>query len=166
MLTEAMGVTPPTLYAAFGSKEALYRDALARYFARPGYSGPRVKRDRGTAYQAVERYLHLAAVQFTHPDRPKGCMVATGTLHCVAENQGAAEAAAAMRARSLDSFIDQLEQAKRDGDLNPDADSGALARFYAAVLQGMSVQAIDGADTASLHAVADAALAAWPDGRR
>lgn len=161
MLTEAMGFTAPTLYAAFGSKEALYREALTRY-ARSDIQSGRHDGARGSAYQTVEHFLHDAAMRFSRADKPKGCMVATGSLYCGAESPGAAETAASLRAKGVAAFVEELEQAKRDGELPAETDCPALARFYTAVLQGMSVQAIDGADAASLTAIADAALNAWP----
>jgi len=159
MLTEAMGVAPPTLYAAFGSKPALYREAMARYAGR----GPRDQAaPPGSAYETVRRFLHAAAEQFTRPDRPKGCMVATGSLRCGLDAKEAVDTAALLRSKAFARFVGELEKAKGEGELAEAADPIALARFYMAVLQGMSVQAIDGGDAEALHAIADAALTAWP----
>jgi AcrR family transcriptional regulator len=159
MLTEATGFAAPTLYAAFGSKPALYREAITRYQAgdREREGGP-----EGPPYRIVERFLHTVADQFTDPARPRGCMVATGSLRCGAEGQEAVAVAASMRAEGLKQFVALLEAAKRTGEAPAETDAAALAGFFMAVVQGMSIQAIDGADAASLHAIADAALAAWP----
>ncbi|HYF62996.1 MAG TPA: TetR/AcrR family transcriptional regulator [Herpetosiphonaceae bacterium] len=159
-LTAAMGVTPPTLYAAFGSKEDLYRLALARYLERSergrgGVSG-------GSAYALIENYLRAAADRFTDPGRPRGCMVSTASLYCAAENEAARSAAAAMRAVGFAAAVAACERAKSTGELPPATDAVALARFYSAIAQGMSVQAVDGATAADLHALVDLALAAWP----
>jgi TetR/AcrR family transcriptional regulator, copper-responsive repressor len=162
-LTAAMGVTPPTLYAAFGSKEDLYREALARYLERAerGRGGA----DSGSAYELIENYLRAAADRFTDPGHPPGCMVSTASLYCAAENEAARSAAAAMRAVGFDAAVAACERAKSSGELPPATDAVALMRFYGAIVQGMSVQAVDGATAAELHAVVDLAMAAWP-GRR
>jgi AcrR family transcriptional regulator len=162
ILTDAMGVAPPTLYAAFGSKQALYAEVMKRYSI--GAAGEELAGHSldDAPYQLVARFLHTMADEFTRPGRPKGCMVATGSLRCGLDSQEAVDTAAMLRAEGFSRFIAQLEQAKCIGELPAETDSAALARFYTAVLQGMSVQAIDGADAASLHAVADTALSAWP----
>lgn len=164
MLTESMAVTPPTLYAAFGSKEELYREALARY-RHLGRQAAAVSTESGSVFSMLEHHLRAAAQRFPDPDKPKGCMVAVGSLQCGADNRNAADAVASERRAGLAGFVIQLEQAKQRGELPCDTDADALACFYAAVYQGMSIQAIDGADTARLNALVDIALAAWP-GRR
>lgn len=182
MLTQAMGCTPPTLYAAFGSKEQLYREVLAHYRDRDSWSPgshdeerlvspptlPAESPDRESprawpaCYRTVERGLREAAVRFAAAGTPKGCLVAVGALQCGAEHRAVADATAAVRTDQLAAFVAELEQAKRDGELPADTDADAVARFYAAVAQGMAVQAIDGADAARLNALVDVALAAWP----
>jgi TetR/AcrR family transcriptional regulator, copper-responsive repressor len=161
MLTEAMGVTPPTLYTAFGSKQGLYREAVTAY-AASGRGGAAPRPARLSPYEIVEAFLHSRAELFTDPSRPPGCMVATGTLRCGLDGLDAAEATTALREAGIERFVRILEAAKQAGDLPPDTDAAAIARFYIAVVQGMSVQAIDGASAADLHRVADAALRAWP----
>ena len=182
VLTEAMGCTPPTLYAAFGSKAQLYREVLTHYRDRNFQDGERQVsppalpahshhgepperqhlRARPACYRTVERGLRAAAVRFAASGAPKGCLVTVGALQCGAENRAAADATAAVRTDQLAAFVAELERAKRDGELPADTDADAVARFYAAVAQGMAVQAIDGADAARLHALVDLALAAWP----
>jgi TetR/AcrR family transcriptional regulator, copper-responsive repressor len=164
MLTEAMGVTPPTLYAAFGSKAELYRQALSCY-GQLEAAAASVEGDRGSIFSRLERHLRTAAQHFSDPNKPKGCMVAVGSLHCGADNGDIVDAAALERHTRLAYFIRELEQAKHKGELPANTDADALARFYFAVLQGMSVQAIDGANPTRLHAMAEIALGAWP-GRR
>ncbi len=160
MLTEAMGFTPPTLYAAFGCKEALYREALDRYGRRTSTKQPAASDT--SVFSMVERFLRNAAREFTRGDQPRGCMISTGSLRCAADQHAAVDAAAAHRAAAFDGFIARIEEAKRIGEVPTHTDAHALARFYAAVAQGMSVQAIDGADAAALDAMVDIALAAWP----
>ena len=160
MLTEAMGFTPPTLYAAFGSKEALYRETLDRYGRRSVGSQPAGVDT--SLFGMVERFLRNAAREFTRGDQPRGCMISTGSLRCAADQRAAVNAAATHRASAFDGFVVRVEEAKRLGELPIDTNAHALSRFYAAVAQGMSVQAIDGADATALEAMIDIAMAAWP----
>jgi len=165
MLTEAMGVTPPTLYAAFGSKEALYRKALEHYLkvARVGHG--RVLREAPSARDAVEAYLRYAADHYADPSSPPGCMVANAALQCGQEGATVRDAVADLRTLLFRTFVARVEQGRLRGELPADIDARALARFYGAVLQGMSVQAADGATPAMLGEIVDAAMRAWPAGQ-
>lgn len=161
-LTAAMGIAAPSLYAAFGSKEYLYRLALERYRAVWGGRAARALDEEPTAFGAVSRLLREAARDFTAPDHPAGCMIATAVLGCAPENQGAAEAAAGFRGIALAALRRKLETAVEVGELARGTDVEALARFYGAVVQGLSVQARDGAGESALRGVVEVALAAWP----
>ena len=165
MLTNEIGCTPPTLYAAFGSKEGLYREVVTRYRDREvtshGARGGEV-----SAYRTVEEFLRAVARAFTDPDQPRGCMVGTGALHCAPGNEAIANFAAVARTQGYQRFVATVQEARRRGELPDDTDAEAIARFYVAVVQGMSVQAIDGADREQLDALADIALTAWPGHRR
>lgn len=161
-LTGAMGVTPPTLYLAFGSKEALYREVLAFYGENEGSERSRVMREEPSARKALENYLRDAARDFSDPAKPGGCMISTSSLQCAVENQPAKDAAAAMRAKALNAFTSKLKSAQKTGEIPADTDVAALARFYAAIVQGMSVQAFDGASRTELDAMVDVAMCAWP----
>lgn len=164
-LTDAMGVTPPTLYAAFGSKEALYREALAHYGESEGSERSRVMCEERSAYRALENYLRDAARDFSDPAKPGGCMISTSSLQTAVENKPARQAAAELRAKALNAFTLKLKYAQKTGELPVDTDAVALARFYAAIVQGMSVQAFDGADTKALDNMVTFAMLAWPGKR-
>jgi AcrR family transcriptional regulator len=157
-LTGAMGVTPPTLYAAFGSKEELYREALSLYAEDEKRPIPRGLDMRGE----MEAYLRACARAFSDPAKPGGCMISTGLLQCAVENKPAKDAATALRAKALSAFTSKLKFAQKTGELPADTDAAALARFYAAIVQGMSVQAFDGASTKALDNMATVAMSAWP----
>ncbi|HEV7369680.1 TetR/AcrR family transcriptional regulator [Arenibaculum sp.] len=161
-LVEAMGITPPSLYGAFGSKEGLYREALALYGEGPGRFGPRALAEEPTARAAVARLLREAAEVFTDRSRPGGCMISTAVLSCAPEHRAVAEAVAGMRAAATDALAERIGRGIAAGELPEGTDARALARFYGAVIQGMSVQARDGADHDALAAIARTALAAWP----
>jgi AcrR family transcriptional regulator len=161
-LTSAMGITPPSLYAAFGSKEALYHEALALYQAQPGGFTPAMLVDEPTAYAAIARYLRESAAFFADARHPPGCMISTAVLSCAPEHREVAETVAGLRTAAVDAMAERIASGIVAGELPPDTDPLALAQFYGAVIQGMSIQAHDGADQATLLAIGETALAAWP----
>ena len=158
-LTAAAGCTAPTLYALFGSKEALFEEALQRYAANA--FGPRAERlDAGPADRnAMEAVLRATVEAATSADHPHGCLILTGGL--AEPGSAAAAAVAKLRAFVLEGLKRFLDRAQRDGHLGA-GDVEALARYYLAVLQGIAAQAFDGATPAELGPVVEAALAAWP----
>ncbi|PTL79477.1 TetR/AcrR family transcriptional regulator [Vitiosangium sp. GDMCC 1.1324] len=160
-LTEAMGITAPSLYAAFGSKAELYRQALERYRASQGASTPRALTEEPTARASVERLLREAARNFSSREHPRGCMISTAVLRCAEENQPVAEHVATLRAGALAALQARIEQGLAAGELPAGTDSKALARYCGAIIQGMSVQALDGASEAELLGVVDIAMLAW-----
>lgn len=161
-LVEAMGVTPPSLYAAFGSKEGLHREAVALYLNGPGRFVARALAEEPTARAAVERILREAVGIFTAKEHPRGCVVGTGELACAPEHRNVAHSIAGLRTASIDATTRRFMQAKKSGELPARVKAKVLARFYGAVIQGMSVQARDGATAAELAGIADMALRAWP----
>ena len=158
-LTSAMGITPQSLYAAFGSKAALYREALGWYRTEIGAYTMRALAEEPTAIGAFERILHDTAREFSRPGRPPGCMISTAILACATENQPVAEQLAGMRGGALHRFRARIEQAMAAGEFRADTDASSLARFLGAIIQGMSVQARDGASEADLAGIARLAVA-------
>ena len=158
-LTEAMGISAPSLYAAFGSKEDLFREAVASY-ADDSLSDRALAREP-TARGAVAAMLHDNADAYADPSTPPGCMLVLGAPVGTPEQSGIRERLAAERRAALDRLRARLDRGVADGELPPGTDTAALAGFYSTVLDGMSIKARDGASTAELHAIADAALAAW-----
>ena len=165
-LTAAMGVAPPTLYAAFGSKAQLFREAMRHYHDTCG--GLARVEDfvaEPQTYRALATYLRGIAQAFADPTHPPGCMVSTAGLHGAADSEAASRTAAEFRGQLIDLMQKKFEAAQRTGQLGAAIDAAALARFYTAVIQGMSAQACDGADAAALAGLAEVALAAWPGER-
>jgi AcrR family transcriptional regulator len=160
-LTEAMGINRPSLYAAFGNKEALFRKALDRYvertmvFVRDAINEP-------TAGGVAERLLRSAADMVTNPHDPPGCLTVRGALSS-GEEADLIRLELALRRSEGEALIrKRFEQAKRDGELPPGDNPADLARYLATVYQGMSVQAAGGATRRQLRRVAETALRAWP----
>jgi TetR/AcrR family transcriptional regulator, copper-responsive repressor len=161
-LTTAIGIAPPSLYAAFGSKEALFREALALYGRRYGGLLNEPMSASGSARAAVEQMLQSAARQFADSKHPLGCMVAAGELQA-SEAQGALVAeVAGLRQAAQQAIRTRLNRARQAGELPADADTAALASFFAMTIQGMAVQARDGAKPARLKRLAELAMMAWP----
>ena len=152
-LTTAMGITPQSLYAAFGSKADLYREALGWYGAAIGMPHDKVL-DAPRVLDSLAAWLEILAIRFTDPAHPPGCMVATAVLGCATENDPVARLVAALREAMIARICWRLERARAEGEMQSDADPAAVARFIGAIIQGMSVQARDGASQAELQALA------------
>ncbi|MGV8927989.1 MAG: TetR/AcrR family transcriptional regulator [Ewingella sp.] len=161
-LTRAMGVTPPSLYAMFGSKEELYRQALDHNITQESKCRSEILQGEMSAYEALAFYLYDVAQSVTDPSKPRGCIVSTAVLQYSEENENVAKAVAARRDASIQLIKTRFARAIDEGDLPVDTNTEALARFYSAVVQGMSAQACDGVCTEMLKRMVDIALAAWP----
>jgi AcrR family transcriptional regulator len=160
-LTAAMGINAPSLYAAFGSKDALYREAMALYEEGDGVELGRQIAEAPSARAAIEAYLMRSAALFTRSGKPAGCMVVLSVIHgagtspqtCTALRDARAEAQAIIEAR--------LRRAVETGELPATCGPTGIASFYVTVQQGMSIRARDGATLPELGAIAQAAMAAW-----
>ncbi|WP_181780176.1 TetR/AcrR family transcriptional regulator [Pseudonocardia pini] len=161
-LTRAMGIAAPSLYAAFGSKQELYRESLQLYVRTLGRLGVANLGSAASARDGVHAVLRAAAEAFTRPGFPPGCMVGIGSLRCAEDNRVAEEATTELRSATHAMLLARLRQAQADGELPESADPTAMADLYAAVLEGMSVVATDGATRTRLLATADLAMAGWP----
>lgn len=160
-LTEAMGINRPSLYAAFGNKESLFRKALDRYAEGPA-SYVRKALDEPTARQMAESLLFGGIELLCDPKTPRGCLAVHGALACGDEAENVREELCARR-KSLELAVRRrLQKARAEGDLPQRVDPAALAGFLTAVAHGLAVQAAGGAGRKELKRVAEIALAAWP----
>ncbi len=150
-LTSAMGIAPPSLYAAFGSKQDLFEEAAVRYQDAPGAFNGRAL-DEPTVRGSVARLLHDAAIEYTRSGQPHGCMILTEPL--LGDHRKRSRAALATR------IADGVSTA----ELPADTDVDVLVNYVTVVLTGMSAQARDGATRQDLLSVAEAAMKAWPAG--
>lgn len=160
-LTRAMGINRPSLYAAFGDKEALFRRALDRYADGPA-AHVRAALDQPTARAVVDHFLRRMADLITNPRNPAGCLNVQGGLACDASAEPIREQLALRRAAGERALRQRLKRAKAEGDLPRDANPTDLARYVATVAHGMSVQAAGGARRSQLRRVVQTVLRAWP----
>lgn len=160
-LTEAMGITRPSLYAAFGNKEALFRKALDLYerekleYMHSSLSAP-------TARGVAERLLNGAVeLQLSSCD-PKGCMGVINSVACGAEAESIRAEVLARGAKAKQALTARFERARAEGDLPADTDPAALTSYLVAILQGISMQGGAGATEAELRGLVTMSLTMWP----
>jgi AcrR family transcriptional regulator len=160
-LCDAMGVRSPSLYAAFGSKEELYLEAMEHYVQTQGAVWNKLA--EGETVRAGIENLLIAGSEILPKSRPTpaGCMA---MLAAVGDEWPAAVVRVVKKVRLavLDLLRARLETAVAEGELPASADIDGLSRFYLGVFQGMAIQARDGATKAELRGVVAAAMAAWP----
>ncbi|WP_437927199.1 TetR/AcrR family transcriptional regulator [Sorangium sp. So ce291] len=160
-LTTAMGINSPSLYAAFGCKEALFREAVSLYNEVEGAAVARAVRDAPTARRAVEAMLRGNAEAYVSPGKPSGCMIVLAATLGTQESEAVRCHLAEVRRGALVELQRRLDRGVAEGDLPAGTDTAALAAFYTTVLQGLSIQARDGASREALLAIVDCAMAAW-----
>jgi AcrR family transcriptional regulator len=160
-LTEAMGITRPSLYAAFGNKEALFRKALDLYEREKlAYIGEALQAP--TSRGVAERLLRGALEMQTSDCEPRGCLRVISSVACGAEAESIRAEVLARRASSQQALLDRFQRAKADGDLPAHIEAEGLANYLGAILQGMAVQAGGGASREQLETLVETSLAMWP----
>ncbi|BCK54729.1 TetR/AcrR family transcriptional regulator [Nocardia wallacei] len=161
-LTSAMGINSPSLYAAFGSKEQLFRESVGLYGCTEGGYTARALREEPTARTAIEAMLRDNARAYVDGTTPRGCMVVLAGSTYTTRNTTIRDFLVEKRRATVEDIRHRLERGVAEGDLPAATDTAELADFYATVLFGLSVQARDGADLPQLSRTIDRALAAWP----
>ncbi|KQM20648.1 TetR/AcrR family transcriptional regulator [Novosphingobium sp. Leaf2] len=160
-LTEAMGITKPSLYACFGNKEALFKKALDLYERdKLKYIGTAL--EAKTAHEVAERLLNCALATHCGASDPQGCLGVISMVGCTAEAESIRADVVARRASSEAAVVRRFEQAKADGDLPESVCPTKLASCLMTVLQGLSVKAQGGAKREDLQGAIDTFLTMWP----
>lgn len=160
-LTEAMGINSPSLYAAFGSKEELYREAVQHFAATESDDILAPLLNAPTARAAIEGYLMASAKTFTRPGRPPGCMVVLSAVNAIGVGDETNRILREMRAGSVSMIEERLRRAIAEAELPASLDPHPIASYYVTVQQGMSIQARDGASRQMLEMIVQGAMAAW-----
>lgn len=160
-LTSAMGINSPSLYAAYGSKEGLFRAVLERYEARRDqfmeevFAAP-------TAREVARLFLHGVAdfAADTGGQNQPGCLLLQSGMTC--GDSAIPDELARHRAEKEKALCERFARAQTEGDLPRNAVPAALARYVMAIANGMCVQAASGASAQELHDVADLGLSSFP----
>jgi AcrR family transcriptional regulator len=160
-LQKAMGgINAPSFYAAFGSKEKLFREAVALYRATMAESVAQAFGSEPTARGAIEAMLRRSMEIFCNRNNPSGCLLMLGDANC--SNASVREHLREMRLKAPGMIRKRLEQGVRDGDVREDLDVGAIASFYTTFAYGLALRARDGASREAMKSSVDGAMAAWP----
>jgi AcrR family transcriptional regulator len=160
-LTTAMGIGSPSLYAAFGSKEALFLEAAKLYDATEGSLNWRALQTAPTAREATEGVLMDTAAAFGRKGKPAGCLTVLSALNVTDANQTIRQALRGKRELCIEALEARLRRAVEVGELSRELDIRSVATFYVTVHQGMSIQSRDGASSETLMRIARAAMSAW-----
>lgn len=161
-LTRAMGITPPSLYTAFGDKRRLFREAVDRYLGGVG-AVTRTIAEAATAQAAAHDLLTAAAMGDTGEQTPAGCLLASSIVSASAEAEGIRAELAAIRGAIETALRVRIERDVEHGLLSPETDAEALAGHVFAVVQGMSTLAKDGAARDKLLRVVATTMTCWPE---
>jgi AcrR family transcriptional regulator len=160
-LTEAMGITRPSLYAAFGNKEALFRKALDLYECeKMHYVGQALAQP--TARKVAETMLRGAVENMTSTDQPRGCLGVITSFSAGPDAQPIREELMERGKVIHQSVVERFERAQAEGDLPAHIDVAGLADLLKALFQGISVQASNGAAREELDRLVETGLALWP----
>jgi AcrR family transcriptional regulator len=158
-LTRAMGISAPSLYAAFGSKEELFREAVTLYDELEGPLAQQALRDAPTAGEGVEAMLRANVDAYADPGTPRGCLIVLGTATSTEENVEVRTFLAELRRQTARALRARLERGVADGDVDPGTDIEAVAAYFATVLEGLSIEARDGTPRDAMHRIVDVACA-------
>ena len=159
-LTRAMKINRPSLYAAFGNKESLFRKALDRYVTRTQIMWNDAM-SQPTARQSVEKLLH-GVLDHAGRGQIRGCLLVQGALACGTDAQPIRRELAHRRRENEILLQGRFRRAVSEGDLPPNANAPELARFVITLLHGLAVQLSGGATPRNLRPIVDTALRAFP----
>ncbi len=157
-LSAAMGLNPPSIYAAFGNKQALFERCAGHYAQSVAAYAPRAIDEEATAAKALHRYLSEAVEAFSAEERPKGCLLVSAATNCGKGGRGAQDLLAGYRQASEAMIAGRIRRGIEDGDMPSATDPDLLAKYVSVLIQGLAAQARDGATADDLHGVVELAL--------
>jgi AcrR family transcriptional regulator len=160
-LTSAMGLKPPSVYAAFGDKEKLFKAAVALYMETDG-NGIWDQLDRApTAREAIHNLLRNTAKAYSRHVPSRGCLIVLAAPQQDGASPAVCEELKQRRLTNILLFEQRLKRGVHEGELPTGLNCRAVASYYASVQHGMSILARDGANRKTLMGVADSAMAGW-----
>lgn len=162
-LTQAMQITPPALYNAYGDKKRLFLEAVGRYEQNVGCFAQKALAGETTARQAVEQLLRGAVKAFANPASPKGCLVVLGAINCTLESSDIYLELAERRRNAEMAVRARIAAGRIAGELADDTDVEALAGMVTSTLFGLALKAKDGASKTQLYKIVDQMMRMWPD---
>ncbi len=160
-LTQALGITAPSLYCSFGDKVQLFQKSIQYYLEHEACPLALICEKSKTARIALELYLQENVKRLTVTDKPLGCMLLTTTMNCSQNAQPVQQEVLAFRQSSKEMLFQRLQRGVEDGDLPADAPIQLMVDFYSTVIQGLTLQARDGVTAEQLQAVVQQALKHW-----
>jgi len=160
-LRAGLGITQASLYAAFGSKEELFREAVDLYRRTAGFSTTRALEVGTTAREAIHAMLQAAVDAFSAPGAPGGCLLILGATNCAIENKAVQDYLLSIRRQISLSILERLKRGQQERDVPKAAPTTALAAYYSTVLHGLALQSRDGASRKTLTQVVEFAVADW-----
>ena len=160
-LVETLGIASARIYAAFGSKEELFREAVSLYKNGEGGFAIRALKEEPTARRAIERLLRDAVETYTRRGRPSGCMMVMAATNYSKENEAIRDWLSENRRTLTNRIVDYLLIAADRGELRKDVDIRGLGDFFSALLRGLSIQARDGVPRKRLFALIGPAMQAF-----
>jgi len=162
LLKDAMGgISPTSFYAAFGSKEALFREVVERYRVTHGSVTDILREESLPPREVVETCLRRSIAMQTDVSHPIGCLVTQAATNCGPETQFAADALTAERRANFEAIIKQVERGVASGHLPPDTDVHAVATLFSTFMVGIATSARDGASREELERAVSLAMASW-----
>ncbi len=163
LLGDKMGINTPSLYAAFGSKEELYQEAVNLYLNKTVMPMIEKMASSDSAREGLQVFLEECANAFlSQPEGVRGCMILNGDLVYAPTQQNRAQDMTARRCFAEDAIRARLERALQENQLPENTDTHALAAYFSVVVQGLSVRSHDHASLDDLRAVIRVAMQAWP----
>lgn len=161
-LQTAMGpISPPSFYAAFGSKEQLFFEAVDLYLATVGSRPTNALENAPTAKQAIEGLLREAIDIYSGADTPNGCLLIMSAVNCAPANKSVQDRMCSYRRRVPDVIRQRILRGVSDGDVPASVDIEPLVSLYTNVIFGLPIRARDGASRTEMLAGLSAAMAAW-----
>lgn len=160
-LTAAMEINAPSLYAAFGSKEALFKEAVGLYAATDDSCTLEMLEGDLSTRESIAAMLKVSARSCVLPDKPVGCFLMLGATNGGPETEAASHYLCDRRLEMAERIRARLARGVADGELPPGLDLPRITAYFATVIKGMSIEARDGADAETLMAVARSAMLGW-----